>query len=161
MTMRSLICSGLALLLFGTISAAWAGTAPVPAPAPQQVASGVWLIPGGILPDREPDGNTVIFDAPDGLIVVDTGRHSWHREAILSFARSQDKKIVAIVNSHWHLDHVSGDPALRAAYPGLKIYASDAIDNALTGFLASSAKDAAGYLDDPQMPEETKEDRGT
>ena len=44
--------------------------------------------------------------------------------------------IVAIVNSHWHLDHVSGNAALRAAYPRAQVYASDAIRDAMHGFLA-------------------------
>jgi hypothetical protein len=42
--------------------------------------------------------------------------------------------------------------------PGLKVYASDAITGALTGFLARSAKDSAGYLNDPQIPEAMRED---
>jgi glyoxylase-like metal-dependent hydrolase (beta-lactamase superfamily II) len=42
------------------------------------------------------------------------------------------------VNTHWHLDHVGGNPALRAAFPDLTVYASDAIDAALSGFLARS-----------------------
>ena len=116
------------------------------------------MIPGGILPNRQPDGNSVIFDAQAGLVVIDTGRHPWHREAILSLARTQKKKIVAIVNTHWHLDHVSGNPDVRAAYPGLRVHASNAIDRALTGFFPASAKDSAGYVDDPQIPEETRED---
>jgi glyoxylase-like metal-dependent hydrolase (beta-lactamase superfamily II) len=116
------------------------------------------MVPGGILPDRQPDGNSVIFDGPSGLIVVDTGRHLWHRQAILSLARSQETNIVAVVNTHWHLDHVSGNPDLRRAYPGLRVYASDAIDGALTGFFPASAKDSAQYLDDPQVPEATRED---
>ena len=116
------------------------------------------MIPGGILPDHEPDGNSVIFDAPEGLIVVDTGRHRWHRQAILSLARTHKKNIIAIVNSHWHLDHVSGNPALRAAYPHLEVYASSAIDGALVGFLASSAEEAGSHLEDPQIPEEMRED---
>jgi len=118
----------------------------------------VWLVPGGIPPDRQPDGNSVIFAGPAGLIVVDTGRHSWHREAILALAHAQKEKIVAIVNTHWHLDHVSGNPDLRAAYPGLRVYASGAIDAALTGFLPSSARDSAAYLDDPQIAQETRDD---
>jgi len=67
------------------------------APIPQVVVPGVWLIPGAVQPDRQPDGNSVIFAAPDGLVVVDTGRHPWHREAILALARAQDAAIVAIV----------------------------------------------------------------
>jgi len=128
------------------------------APIPQVVVPGVWLIPGAVQPDRQPDGNSVIFAAPDGLVVVDTGRHPWHREAILALARAQDAAIVAIVNTHWHLDHVSGNPGLRAAYPGLRVYATGAIDGALGGFLAQSAKDAAAYLDDPQIPQAMRDD---
>jgi glyoxylase-like metal-dependent hydrolase (beta-lactamase superfamily II) len=44
--------------------------------------------------------------------------------------------VVAIVNSHWHLDHVSGNGPLRAAYPQAQVFASNAIEQALTGFLA-------------------------
>jgi glyoxylase-like metal-dependent hydrolase (beta-lactamase superfamily II) len=127
-------------------------------PDATQVALGVWLIPGGVRPDRQPDGNSVVFDAPAGLVVVDTGRHRWHRDAILSLARAQQRNIVAIVNTHWHLDHVSGNPDLRAAYPGLRVYASNAIDGALAGFLAQSAKDSAQYLDDPEIPESMRDD---
>ena len=127
-------------------------------PQPQAIAAGVWLIPGGIPPNREPDGNTVVFAAPQGLIVMDTGRHIWHRTAILGFAKARGKPIAAIVNSHWHLDHVSGNPDLRAAYPGLKVYASNAIDAALTGFLAKSAADAKPYLDSGKLPPQTAED---
>jgi glyoxylase-like metal-dependent hydrolase (beta-lactamase superfamily II) len=132
--------------------------APPPVPAAQQLARGVWIISGGMLANREPDGNSVIFDAPAGLIVMDTGRHDWHAQAILALALERRKPIAAIVNSHWHLDHVSGNPALRAAYPGLRVYASNAIDSALSGFLPASAKESAAYLEDPQVPEETRAD---
>src|ERR1700743_2244633 len=80
-----------------------------PPPKAQNIARGVWMIAGGMFADRQPDGNTIIFDAPEGLIVMDTGRHQWHREAILDFAKVRKKPIAAIVNSHWHLDHVSGN----------------------------------------------------
>lgn len=129
-----------------------------PTPAPQPVAKDVWLIPGGFLPGRQPDGNTVIFQAPRGLIVMDTGRHTWQREAILAFARARHAPIAAIVNSHWHLDHVSGNPDLRRAFPRLTVYASGAIDDALAGFLKRSAADAKTYLDSGRLPPETAED---
>ena len=148
----------LALLALGTVSTAWAVPAPVAVPEPQDVVPGVWLIAGSVRSDRQPDGNSVVFDAPAGLVVVDTGRHAWHREAIDALARSQQKKISAIVNTHWHLDHVSGNPALRAAHPGSRVYASGAIDGALAGFLTQSAKESAAYLDDPQIPETIRED---
>ena len=156
--MKNWIRIGITLAALGTFTPGWPGTNPVAAPAPRDVAPGVWLIPGGIPPNRQPDGNSVIFVAPAGLIVVDTGRHSWQREAILALAQAQKKEIVAIVNTHWHLDHVSGNPQLRTVYPGLRVYASDAIDAALTGFFPSSVRESAAYLDDPQIPQETRDD---
>jgi len=148
----------LALAVLGTLSVVWACATPITSPAPLGVAPGVWMIPGGTFANREPDGNSAIFEAPAGLVVVDTGRHQWHRDAILSLARVQKKNIVAIVNSHWHLDHVSGNPALRAAYPHLTVFASGAIDEALTGFLAVSAQESGRYLDDPQISEDLRDD---
>lgn len=73
--------------------------------APVEVAPGVHLIRGAVVPGRGPDGNTIILDAPAGLIVVDTGRHTYHSDAILAFARARARPIAAIVNTHWHLDH--------------------------------------------------------
>jgi glyoxylase-like metal-dependent hydrolase (beta-lactamase superfamily II) len=87
---------------------------------------------------------------------MDTGRHEWHRQAILDFARG--RQVAAVVNSHWHLDHVSGNAALRTAYPQLRVYASDAIKDALAGFLAASARDAPGYLADAKIPEDMRAD---
>lgn len=156
--MTHLTTFGFALGAFAAFTTAHAEMVADPLPAAQEVARGAWMIPGGFRPDRQPDGNSVVFEAPDGLIVVDTGRHRWHREAILSLAGAQGKPIVAIVNTHWHLDHVSGNPELRVAYPGLRVFASDAIDGALRGFLAASARDSASHLDDPKIPESLRED---
>ena len=130
---------------------------PLP-PRPQALAQDIWLIPGGFLRNRQPDGNTVILKGSEGLVVLDTGRHRWQRQAILDFARAQNLAIAAIVNSHWHLDHVSGNPDLKAANPGAKVYASDALDGALAGFLKDSAAGAREYLKSPDVPAETAED---
>ena len=46
------------------------------------------LVPGTFEPDRGPDGNSVFLDAPDGLILVDTGRHPEHQEIFRAFARA-------------------------------------------------------------------------
>ena len=84
------------------------------------LAPGTYLIEGATTPNRQPDGNSInVIMAPAGLIVFDSGRHPEHAQAILDFARSQHRPIAAIVNSHWHLDHVGGNPRLRAAYPGI------------------------------------------
>jgi glyoxylase-like metal-dependent hydrolase (beta-lactamase superfamily II) len=99
-----------------------------------------WLIEGGFVAGRQPDGNSVLLRGADGWIVVDSGRHAEHTQRIVDFLAKQELPLAAVVNTHWHLDHVSGNPVLRAAYPQLRVYASDAIDEALTGFLANSRK---------------------
>ena len=93
------------------------------------------LIPGQIPADKGPDGNTVVLDAPQGLIVVDTGRHPEHSAAILAYAKARGRPIAAIVNSHWHLDHTTGNYDIRQVYPRAEVYATNAIEGALVGFL--------------------------
>jgi glyoxylase-like metal-dependent hydrolase (beta-lactamase superfamily II) len=92
------------------------------------------------VPGTQPDGNTIIFKAPEGLVVVDTGRHVEHTQAIVDYARSLGNPVAAIVNTHWHLDHIGGNAMLRDAYPRLRVYASHAIAGAMIGFLADYRK---------------------
>lgn len=104
--------------------------------ATEAVAPDVELIPGVFEPGRQPDGNSVLFRAADGWVVFDTGRHPEHAQKILDRVRESGLPIRAVINSHWHLDHVGGNPRLRAVYPALRVYASTAIDAAMRGFLA-------------------------
>ena len=92
------------------------------------------VIPGSFVPGQQPDGNTVVFSTPKGLVIVDTGRHREHTQKILDYSRG--RKIAAIVNTHWHLDHIGGN----ALFPNAKVYASGALEDALGGFLANYAK---------------------
>jgi glyoxylase-like metal-dependent hydrolase (beta-lactamase superfamily II) len=119
-------------------------------------ASGPVLIPGAFPTDRQPDGNTIIFEDKSGLIVVDTGRHKEHQQAILDFARADGKPIVAIVNTHWHLDHSGGNQELRAVYPRARLYTSNAIRGALDHFLARSLDNARRKLADPAISDAEK-----
>jgi glyoxylase-like metal-dependent hydrolase (beta-lactamase superfamily II) len=140
-------------------STAWAEAPARPAPPrPEAIAPGVWLIQGLRIPGRQPDGATIVWQGPKGMVVMDTGRHRWHQQAILDLVHSRHGKVVAIVNSHWHLDHVSGNPVLKAEWPQARVYASDAIDAAITGFLARSAAEGRKHLDDKTLPPETLED---
>ncbi|MBK8596027.1 MAG: MBL fold metallo-hydrolase [Holophagales bacterium] len=102
-----------------------------------EIASGVELVPGRFVPGRQPDGNTVILRGRGGLVVVDTGRHAEHAKKVIEAARATGLPVKAVVNTHWHLDHVGGNPAVKAAYPSVRVYASSAIDGALKGFLAT------------------------
>jgi len=103
-------------------------------------------VPGSFAPGHQPDGNSVLIEGPRGVVLVDTGRHPAHVDAIESALAARHRPLVAIINSHWHLDHVSGNIRLKAGHPGVRVYASDAIDGALTGFLADSAKSARAYI---------------
>jgi glyoxylase-like metal-dependent hydrolase (beta-lactamase superfamily II) len=138
-----------------------AAAAPIAPPA-RPVAEGVTLIPGAILPERGPDGNTVIFDAPDGLVVVDTGRHVWHSDAILAYAERRQRPIAAIINTHWHLDHSSGNVRLKARYPRVSVHTTRAIDRAIApgGFLIRNRNDARfqEMLADPNVSDVRKEE---
>ena len=105
--------------------------------AAQDIAPGVTLVPGTFVAGTQPDGNTVILKGPDGLIVFDTGRHAEHVQQILDFAAASRAPVAAIVNSHWHLDHVGGNVKLRQAFPNARVVASAAIEDAMHGFLAN------------------------
>ena len=115
------------------------------------------LIPGRVPLDWQgPDGNTIILDAPDGLIVMDTGRSPRHAQAILDHAKARKRPIAAIINSHWHLDHTTGNDDLRKAYPKAEVYATTAIEGALVGFLNRNREDVERKLADPNEAEASK-----
>lgn len=111
-----------------------------------QIASGVRLLPGTFVAGTQPDGNTTIFESPQGLVVVDTGRHAAHASRIETIARGMRRPVAAIINTHWHLDHVAGNQALRRAFPAATVHASNAIEGAMQGFLASYRKQLEGLL---------------
>jgi glyoxylase-like metal-dependent hydrolase (beta-lactamase superfamily II) len=124
---RILACATL-LLSAHLVTAAAAG--------PQPLAPGVRWLPGEFVPGRQPDGNSVLFEAPDGMVVFDTGRSPAHAARLLQALKDGGRPLVLIVNSHWHLDHIGGNAPLKAAYPAARVMASDAITEARTGFLA-------------------------
>jgi glyoxylase-like metal-dependent hydrolase (beta-lactamase superfamily II) len=139
------------LVLLATMSVALAADAAVP------IAEGVSLIPGSFVPGTQPDGNTVVFSGPEGLVVVDTGRHPEHTRQILAFAAEAGRPVRAVINTHWHLDHTGGNVLLRREVPGLRIIASGAIREALTGFLATYREQLAAAAAEPSLDPATRE----
>jgi len=114
------------------------------------------LIPGAVPMDKGPDGNTIILDAPKGLIVFDTGRHPEHAQAILDYAKARHRPIAAVVNSHWHLDHTTGNWDIRQAYPHVAVYASSALEGALATYLKQGREQGDTMLADSKVPEAQK-----
>jgi len=133
------------LMIFVAASLALAAGTAAARPVPYVLQS------GHIDLDRGPDGNTVILDTPQGLAVVDTGRHPEHAQAILDHARKVRKPVVAIVNSHWHLDHSTGNRDILAVFPKARLVTSNAVSGALDGFLAKSRNGARQRLADPRL----------
>ncbi|MDH4064213.1 MAG: MBL fold metallo-hydrolase [Acidobacteriota bacterium] len=133
---------------------------PAPPPA-REIAPGTYLLPGAMLPDRGPDGNTVVVVAPEGLVVIDTGRHPWHSDGILAFARSRRLPVAVILNTHWHLDHSSGNRRVKAVYPEAQVYTTRAIERALApdGFLARNVATARERPPDPKASAVSQEER--
>ena len=145
-------------MLLMAMSSSWA--APLPA---ADLPAGYQLVPGRVPLDWQgPDGNTIVIDAPKGLIVVDTGRSPMHVQKILDLAGSKARPIAAIINTHWHLDHSSGNRRLRAVYPDAPVFTTNAIDRALSpeGFLTINRNEAQlrAMLDDPNVPEIRKDE---
>ncbi|MFT3723146.1 MAG: MBL fold metallo-hydrolase [Hyphomonadaceae bacterium] len=121
--------------------------------------AGVNVIRGTFTPGRQPDGNTVVLAASDGLIVFDTGRHPAHTQKIIDYAEAQGRAVAAIFNSHWHLDHNSGNIPLRKRWPSAAVYSNDAaLTEALGGFLARGLEANRKMLADPKTSDGLAED---
>lgn len=130
-----------------------AAAAAAPAAAAEELAAGTHLVRGAFVPGRQPDGNSVLIAAPEGWIVVDTGRHPAHTRAVLDLVAASGRPVAAIVNTHWHLDHVGGNAAVRAQHPGARLYATDAIAAAREGFLARYRGQLAAMAAEEGRPE--------
>lgn len=127
-----------------------------PEPPAQELAPHVVLVSGVFAPGRQPDGNSVLLQGSSGWIVVDTGRHAAHGARILEVVERNGSRIEAIVNTHWHLDHVGGNARIRAAHPELHVYASMAIEHALDGWLANYRRQLEAMVADPGIGEQDK-----
>jgi glyoxylase-like metal-dependent hydrolase (beta-lactamase superfamily II) len=75
---------------------------------------------------------------------------------LLAFAQGRRKPIVALINTHWHLDHTTGNGEIRAAYPEANVYATTAIEGALNGFLRRSRASTQEFLDSGQASDEQR-----
>jgi glyoxylase-like metal-dependent hydrolase (beta-lactamase superfamily II) len=134
-----------ALLLASGIASAQTSP-PTPALPP-----GFTLVPGSFLPGGQPDGNSLLIEGPEGLLLLDTGRHVAQAQALIAAVRARGKPLRWIVNSHWHLDHIGGNALLREAFPEARLMASEAIVGARSGFLARYRTQLAEQL--AGMPE--------
>jgi glyoxylase-like metal-dependent hydrolase (beta-lactamase superfamily II) len=81
----------------------------------EQVGKDVWMLTGV-------GGNVGVLATSEGVVVVDTMTMVRQGGAILARIRElTDQPVVAILNTHYHLDHTHGNPAFK---PGTKVVAT-------------------------------------
>jgi glyoxylase-like metal-dependent hydrolase (beta-lactamase superfamily II) len=142
----------LAVLLSGLVASAAASEV-------VDLGQGISLMPGRFVAGEQPDGNSVLIEAPSGIVVFDAGRSVTHTQRILDRLAAAAPEQVILINSHWHLDHSGGLDALRKAYPQALLFANDAaIRNIGAPFLVSYREQLVAGLrnaDEP-VPEDAK-----
>jgi cyclase len=101
-----------------------------PAPNParnfevQKIAEGVYAVIRKDLPGLMVDANSVFIINEDDVVVVDTsGAPSTTKEVLAALRRLTDKPVKYVINTHWHDDHIIGDPVYQEAFPGVEFVA--------------------------------------
>jgi len=93
----------LALLLAAGAFPALRAQAPQPKVVDvDKLADNLFVLKGG-------GGNTAVFVAADGVVVVDTKIPGWGQPIIDKVKELTPKPITTIINTHTHYDHVSGN----------------------------------------------------
>ena len=129
-----------------TVVALLAATAAWAAPDVEEIGPGVSLVRGQFTRGRQPDGNSIVLTGNDSTVIIDTGRHTEHTQRVLAAATRNGKSPVAVINTHWHLDHIGGNLLVRQRFPKATIYASDALKGARKGFLAGYREELAKVI---------------
>lgn len=135
---RSLLAVVGALFFLSAAPASAQSDGPIPADGYYEIieraAPGVWLIRQEKPFHLQPIGNVVVIEQSDGLVLVDSGGSPGSGRRIVSLVRSvSGKPVKAVVVTHWHGDHPLGLSAIRDAWPGLEVIATQTTNERLTG----------------------------
>ena len=100
-------------------------------------------------------GNVAVLRTGDGALIVDTMTFNWQGAGIRSLAKKlTGQPVTVIVNTHYHLDHVRGNPAFA---PGTRVISTD---RTLAHLKRTDASYFSGTAVD-LLPGETFEDEKT
>jgi glyoxylase-like metal-dependent hydrolase (beta-lactamase superfamily II) len=124
---------------------------------PEPLADGVWMLPGSFERGRQPDGNSLLLQGPEGLVIVDTGRHAEHAAALQAWVKERGAPLRAVVNTHWHLDHVGGNAPLRRAASALRSHGSAALRDAVNERMPRSNAELQQLAADPATDAGTRQ----
>ena len=100
------------VLLLTAFAAAALKAQPQPQPSAalldvEKLADNLFLLkPGGGV---NSGGNTAVFIASNGVVVIDTKIPGWGKPILDRIKELTDKPVTTIINTHTHYDHVSGN----------------------------------------------------
>src|SRR5437773_898355 len=102
---RGMVLGG--LIAVAGLSLAAAGYQAQPQDAPkvvdvERLKDNLYMLKGG-------GGNTAVFVASNGVVVVDTKNPGWGQPILDKIKTLTDKPVTTIINTHTHGDHVSGN----------------------------------------------------
>lgn len=134
-----------------------ATTAHAAAPDWTELADGVRVLHGRFERNRQPDGNSLLLLGREGWVLLDSGRHREHAEALDRAVQDSGRPLRAIVNTHWHLDHVGGNALLRERHPAAAVLGSAALQDAVLRRMPRSQADLAWQREDPALDAATRD----
>ena len=112
----------------------------------EAIADGVFVILHDDATPDWPHGNTTVIVGDSAVLVVDATYLPSRAAADIALIRARTRLPVRwLVNTHWHYDHIFGNSAYAAAYPGLAIVAHDATRRLMT---VNARRFAAGVVAD-------------
>jgi glyoxylase-like metal-dependent hydrolase (beta-lactamase superfamily II) len=78
--------------------------------------------------------NIVLIEQSDGIVVVDSGATRADGDRIVAYIRSfTDKPVKAVVFTHWHNDHPAGASQIVAAWPNVRVIATEGTRRGIDG----------------------------
>lgn len=91
----------------------------------EQLAEGVYLFRASSAHERWTGTNVVAVISDEDVTVFDSNtRPSTARAIIAEIRKLTGKPVRTLINSHWHMDHWSGNDEYTKAFPGLRIVAT-------------------------------------
>jgi glyoxylase-like metal-dependent hydrolase (beta-lactamase superfamily II) len=94
------------------------------AQAPTEVAPGIFAFTPNNTTDGLPDGNATVIIGSKAVLVVDAPSVRLSREHLRWIQSKTSLPVRYVVNTHWHLDHMSGNQVYADQFPGVEIIAS-------------------------------------
>jgi glyoxylase-like metal-dependent hydrolase (beta-lactamase superfamily II) len=111
---RTLVLSSIVMVAVAAVAGRSLLAAQQPAPAGPNVAGiekvkdGLWMVTGG-------GGNTAVFVAGSGVVLVDTKLANWGQAILDKVKTVTDKPVTHIINTHTHGDHTGSNDFFPAA----------------------------------------------